>query len=139
MGHFFLLQNIHATIPQLFSIQRQIGRLNKWQWHRIPLPTYLKNNNYLSFSFVRHPFDRLVSAYREKVEMKKNGLYVRGKLKKLYGKTDFHTFLQHVINTYTRTNLKVDRHWRSFNSRCTYCSMKYDVIGRAETFNEDAK
>ena len=64
------------------------------------LHTYLKENNYLKFSFVRHPFDRLVSAYREKVEKKEHGLYVRQKLKKFYGKVDFETFLLHVINTY---------------------------------------
>ena len=42
-----------------------------------------------------------------------------------------HIFISHPV--------KVDRHWLLFNSRCNYCSMKYDVIGRAETSNEDAK
>ena len=143
LGHFAKLSPItrnetkitlHAKVPKLFSIRHQIGRLK----HE-PLPTYFKKNNYLTFSFVRHPFDRLVSAYREKVEMKNKHLYVRRKLKKLYNSTDFNTFLTHVINSHTRPDMKVDRHWRLFNSRCNYCSMKYDVIGRAETSNEDAK
>ena len=142
-------KGIHGKIPALFSIRRQVG-LRK----RTDLVSYLKKNDYLAFSFVRHPFDRLVSAYREKVEKSYHGLYVRSKLWKLYGAVDFDTFLKHVINTYKKPNdvvnnpnslkshripKKVDRHWRLFDARCSYCAMKYDVIGRAETFNEDAK
>ena len=112
LGHFAKLSPVtrnktniswHAEIPQLFSIQRQIGKLRNEL-----LPTYFKKNNYLIFSFVRHPFDRLVSAYREKVEVKNKYLYVRRKLEKLYNNSDFNTFLMHVINTHTRPDLQGD-------------------------------
>ena len=93
------IKGIHGKIPVLFSIRRQVG-LGK----RTDLVSYLKENDYLSFSFVRHPFDRLVSAYREKVEKQDHGLYVRSKLMHLYGNFEFDTFLKHVINTYKKPN-----------------------------------
>ena len=127
------LNHIHSKIPKLFSIRHQVDRKS-----RKNLVAYLKDNNYLTFSFVRHPFDRLVSAYREKVEKKDKGLYVKHRLQKKYGSSDFNTFLQHVINGY-KNHDQIDRHWRLFESRCAYCDLRYDVIGRAETFNEDAK
>ena len=43
------------------------------------------------------------------------------------------------LNTHKNSDLHPDRHWQVFNSRCSYCALNYDVIGRAETFNEDAK
>ena len=101
------------------------------------LNNYLKSEHYLTFSFVRHPCDRLVSAYREKVERKTRGLYFKHKLIKLYHKYDFATFVEHVIKT-IKEGKGIDRHVRSFYGRCAYCDMKYDVIGRAETFNQDA-
>ena len=93
------IKGIHGKIPVLFSIRRQIGLAKNTD-----LVSYLKENDYLTFSFIRHPFDRLVSAYREKVEKRDHGLYVRSKLKHLYGNFDFDTFLKHVINTYKRPN-----------------------------------
>ena len=93
------IKGIHAKIPILFSIGRQIGISRNTD-----LVSYLKKNDYLSFSFIRHPFDRLVSAYREKVEKQDHGLYVRSKLKNLYGNFGFDTFLKHVINTYKIPN-----------------------------------
>ena len=98
------IKGIHGKIPVLFSIRRQIGLAKNTD-----LVSYLKENDYLTFSFIRHPFDRLVSAYREKVEKRDHGLYVRLKLKKLYGDIDFDTFLKHVINTYKKPN-KCDNH-----------------------------
>ena len=45
-----------------------------------------------------------------------------------------------------RTNLanencenKVDTHWRPFTFQSSYCDIKYDVIGRIETWNDDLK
>jgi hypothetical protein len=98
------IKGIHAKIPILFSIGRQIGISRNTD-----LVSYLKKNDYLSFSFIRHPFDRLVSAYREKVEKQDHGLYVRSKLKNLYGNFGFDTFLKHVINTYKIPN-KCDKY-----------------------------
>ena len=49
-----------AGILKEFKIKRQLPDLQP----TVELINYFKSNNYLTFSFVRHPFDRLVSAYR---------------------------------------------------------------------------
>ena len=70
MKHFALLDpekrydtnryDLHSKIPQLFTFKKQTGNLVKEKY----LPKYFKDNEYLTFSFVRHPFDRLVSAFK---------------------------------------------------------------------------
>ena len=93
--------------------------------------------NFFTFSIVRHPFDRLVSAYQDKVEP---GGYVKHLLRKNYQNHDFETFLTHVIKTVTLSDQKKpDKHWRPFEARCAVCQMNYDVIGRSETYAEDTK
>ena len=33
----------------------------------------------------------------------------------------------------------IDVHWQPYYQRCEFCDMKYDYIGRLETFNQDVK
>ncbi len=103
---------------------------------------YLKKNlsrgKFLTFSFVRHPFDRLVSAFVEKVESKDSN-YIKLTLLDLYGSCDFETFLKHVLSTFQEaSSASIDRHWQTFQARCAYCDLDYDVIGRIETFAQDS-
>ena len=111
-------------VPQIFSVKKQIGKHLKSKY----LNNYFKENDYLTFSFVRHPFDRIVSAYLDKI-----GKYLKRVLNKKYGNYEFATFLNHVISGHH------DKHWTKYYSRCSYCDLSYSVIGRAETFSEDTK
>ncbi len=55
-------EKLHHAVPHYYSAKRQLPPgLN------VTLLEYLKTNAYMSFSFVRHPFDRLVSAYEDKI------------------------------------------------------------------------
>ena len=54
----------HNIIPRLFSIGKQIGKGLDFK----SVKKYFSDNEYLTFSFVRHPFDRIVSAYKDKAE-----------------------------------------------------------------------
>ena len=56
----------HNIIPQRFSIKKQIGKGFDFK----SVKKYFSDNDYLTFSFVRHPFDRIVSAYKDKAERK---------------------------------------------------------------------
>ena len=56
----------HTIIPKRFSIVNQIGKGFNFQ----SVKKYFSDNEYLTFSFVRHPFDRIVSAYKDKAEEK---------------------------------------------------------------------
>ena len=123
---------IHDEIPRLFSLQNQ---LKKKCSKEKSLLHCLRSRNYLLFSFVRHPFDRIVSAYIDKVEIPK---YMFRMLKKLYGKYDFLTFLEHILQSFDGL-VKMDIHWTPFYKRCDYCNFVYNVVGRSETFEEDAK
>ena len=37
------------------------------------------------------------------------------------------------------SSCKLDKHWKPFISRCGYCDVPYQVIGRAETFEQDQR
>lgn len=154
MHHFSLLDpkhrfvhskgDLHSRIPFLFSITKQIYKRsslrqfrqanNSWFFNH-----FLKKNHYLTFTFIRHPFDRLVSAFMDKVERSKKSWGHQMLLRK-YGKSDFETFLDYVINENAHHNSNaVNNHWKKFQDRCGFCTLKYDVIGRMESFDEDTR
>uniref|UniRef100_UPI0035901AE5 carbohydrate sulfotransferase 9-like n=1 Tax=Myxine glutinosa TaxID=7769 RepID=UPI0035901AE5 len=109
---------------------------------------HLRLNMYTKFLFVREPFNRLVSAYRDKFEAN-NTLY-----EKLIGRwiiKDFRenpskdalatgkgvTFTEFVrfITYYTN---HMDRHWFPMYKLCFPCDIHYDFIGKFESINIEA-
>ena len=172
----FLPTNIYGKLAKQYKINAQDMPM-KWlaalhSYYEIPQNTvsggstnrispssinnYLSSNQILSFSFVRHPFERLVSAYNDKFikEWSKYGKIYSGWFEK--GRS-FSSFVNLVLYQYRkscypkstntsriRTNwsnenceAKINNHWRPFAFRCHYCDINYDVIGRMETWNDD--
>ena len=115
----------------------------------------LNSHNYFKFTFVRHPLDRLLSAYKDKAAEDFRGKHGE-KLFKFYsqnGQMDkflkydiesFHKFLQFVLaqgNNHDRNlqNLGIkERHWTPYSKLCHFCLIKYDFIGKLESVVQDA-
>ena len=104
-------------------------------------------NNFYKFMIIRDPFERLVSAYRNKF-IKPVGYYTeiskRIIEKYRFNKTktveigledvSFTEFVRHVIDTHKPRN---DHHWRQVKNVCWPCSVKYDFIGSTDTLGRD--
>lgn len=150
ISHF--VRNIFASLTSLEAIKF--------------IPTSLK------FVIVRHPFERILSAYRDKLEnitthnktgalfyykkygkkivskyrLGNNSTNVRSILKEgqfLWKKNEepvgveptFREFVRYLIDT--DLNQRADDHWIPFYLFCTPCLLKYDIIGKVETMQQD--
>ena len=104
---------------------------------------YTKKKQILTFSFVRHPFERLVSAYNylviENPRHIKTIVSGSPKLKEYWYKHDqsFSSFVDLIFTTYQMNFMNV--HWEPLSYSCNFCEVEYDIIGRMETFADDVK
>ena len=106
--------------------------------------------NYDKFIVVRHPFDRLSSAYREKfgpknkVYHKMIGKHIIRKYRKQASNESLNTgndvqFGEFVKFLLDKDPTKYNAHWKRFYEVCDPCRVKYDHIARLETMSHDAK
>ena len=103
--------------------------------------------------FVREPFERLLSAYKDKYLHPRAGdkdpfITVFGRkiirnfrqnatqeaLQRGYG-VKFPEFIEYIINR----GAEEDWHWANYEDVCGFCDIKYDYVGHYETLMEDAK
>lgn len=122
--------------------------------------------NYTKFIIVRHPFTRVLSAYRNKLEP--NGTYesthsnsskkyywrnrIGSKILKQYrGAETANEYMEHperyeltfkefvdFISTHARKPSLNDRHWQRMAEICYPCDIEYDYIAKVETLPEDS-
>lgn len=113
-------------------------------------PNYLNEttrSKMIKFIFVRHPIDRLISAFKSKAESEGNrkiifGHYLLDLMKRLRKdenvtaatKPFFREFVTYLLESSPKT---YDQHWQLFWDRCAPCTVKYDFIGKMETFARD--
>lgn len=119
-------------------------------------------DNYFKFMFVREPFERLLSAFRNKFQSTvATSFYFR----KHYGrsivrrfraseegssgdeqrpneglenvKVRFDEFLQYLVDPMRKEGL--NEHWAKYHRLCRPCSVQYDFVGKYETIGRDAE
>ena len=103
---------------------------------------------------VRNPYERIVSAYRQKIESTEDGnpfmVGVREKLQRLQANNDkyvikgkeyttitYETFLTHIALR-TSDPLSWDTHWTEYSKLCDVCA-DYDYILRVESLDTDVE
>ncbi len=105
-----------------------------------PLKAFLKRKDIVKFCFVRHPYDRLLSAYLDKVVHRSavtHALRMQVGLSALSDDPiDFATFVEAACATPPTYQ---DNHWRLQAAHTAQEHITYDVIGKLETFDEDLR
>ncbi|XP_076357526.1 carbohydrate sulfotransferase 11 [Tachypleus tridentatus] len=108
---------------------------------------------YLKFLFVRHPYERLLSAYRNKFENRYSDYFTsrfgrkiiqryrtnasQVSLKKGHDVT-FEEFVQYISELDPVQKSTFNEHWRPIFDLCLPCSLNYKVIGKYETLKDDS-
>ncbi|KAK7898980.1 hypothetical protein WMY93_019833 [Mugilogobius chulae] len=88
--------------------------------------------SYLKFLFVREPFERLVSAYRNKFTRSYNTAF-----HKRYGTKI--EFVYYLVDPATQREEPFNEHWERVHSLCHPCLIHYDVVGKYETLEQDSR
>nr|XP_033962269.1 carbohydrate sulfotransferase 12-like [Pseudochaenichthys georgianus] len=133
-------RNIHLpnTLPLLISFPR--------------LEMKAKLKHYTKFLFVRDPFVRLISAYRDKFLKRNEEFYqkIGRHILRLYAnqpdpphsvdkaiasgiRVSFQNFIQYLVER----NVPFEPHWRQMQRLCLPCLIKYDFVGHQETLQQD--
>lgn len=143
------------------------GNLHKLVTRLFPAPRTLKLRKRIyeestKFIIVRHPFERLVSAYRDKLAgftRNEHYLAMRKHIIATYRENEeensliptFRESIDFVLDELEKLNgadaskserkrdSLIDGHFMPYSSRCLPCVMDYDVIIKFETLEEDSK
>jgi len=122
---------------------------------------YGTNDRLFSFMVARHPFERILSAYRDKFFLNldySHDVFERNKVQrfyKLYGREilkkyrktqptepkyknapTFREFIDYLVDLPLR---RLDSHWLPTYFQCMPCHIKYDILGRIDTMPEDSR
>jgi len=127
--------------------RKEFGYLDNWEMY----PNFTTHGN--TFIFVRHPFERILSAFRDKLEdpsvrgIKFNEYYYNkyGRRVVMYYRKEkitgpsfkyprFNEFIDFLVDKDIRY---ADEHWAPFVRECTPCHVNYTFIGHFETLYWD--
>ena len=149
------LRTYFQTFPQLNlhtpNFNRAVG-LTSLNYYNVDGIIH-RINNYFKFMFVRHPFERLLSAYRDKFERDYDkpfhriiGTHIVKNFRKNPDKKSldegnnvkFEEFIKYMLDRDKKKQVQ-NAHWMPYLDLCHPCLFKYDVIGKLETIESDAR
>ncbi|RXN18511.1 carbohydrate sulfotransferase 12-like protein [Labeo rohita] len=139
---------LHKTFNKLWM---RFGRYSRPLMHH-------KLKNYTKFLFVRDPFVRLISAFRDKFVKPDEYFY------NMYGsvmlrryaniseppdsvkeafaegiRLSFTHFIKYLLDPQTEEEKPFNEHWQQMYRLCHPCQIEYDFIGKLETLDEDTE
>ncbi|KAM6133083.1 carbohydrate sulfotransferase 9-like [Phoenicopterus ruber ruber] len=102
-------------------------------------------NNYTKVMFTRHPLERLVSAYRDKL-LHSEPFYsitvaneIRAMFRKNKNSSEKVSFQEFVNFITAKPPNTLDIHWRPMFLLCDPCNIGYNVLGKFETLGLDSE
>ena len=132
--------------PDVLNLQSWTTKDNNTFITKSTLTEFVNDNDYILFTFVRHPFERLFSAYKDKVlHGNKLGSIMGGPYWEWFKQhKSFNEFIdlvlkEHHLEEPIRQKGWINPHWTTTWKRCQHCTVSYDVVGRLETFDDDLK
>lgn len=114
-----------------------------------------KVRHYYKFTFVRHPLERLLSAYKDKFV--RNNKWTRhfhrrfgrhiiktyrtnassNALKFGYN-VRFSEFVQYIIDSHASGEADLNKHWNTYSDICQPCLLNYNFVGKLENIERDS-
>ncbi|NXJ65721.1 CHST9 sulfotransferase, partial [Rostratula benghalensis] len=102
-------------------------------------------NNYTKVMFTRHPLERLVSAYRDKL-LHSEPFYsvtvaneIRAMFRKNKNSSEKVSFQEFVNFITAKPPNTLDIHWKPMFLLCDPCNIHYDILGKYETLGLDSE
>ncbi|XP_065656106.1 carbohydrate sulfotransferase 11 isoform X5 [Hydra vulgaris] len=150
-GYFNKPDEINSSLAHNFST----GYFRKLSDYS-PEEISLRLTTYYKFLFVRHPYERLVSTFRNKfVETKYKtfkliyGKYIMRKYRELKNITNdiryiegeglkFEEFIKFIIDSPLEDADFWNEHWERIDRLCLPCLVQYDFVGKFESLKQDA-
>ncbi|KAH9492025.1 Carbohydrate sulfotransferase 11 [Bulinus truncatus] len=151
----FILLSGHASMDHLTSMLPDDVH-HKYSKYLKHLSDYTQEEisyrieNYFKFLFVREPYERILSAYRNKFLSSTNSSkYFKKKFaKKIINKyrpnppadnegegLQFPEFVDYLLDK--EKKIPMNEHWDRFYHICAPCQMKYDFVGKLESIETD--
>ncbi|NXK20672.1 CHST9 sulfotransferase, partial [Arenaria interpres] len=142
----FLLQaNLHAEASEIeHDFIHQTSAIRRLVSYRpAKQQDFLKN--YTKVMFTRHPLERLVSAYRDKL-LHSEPYYsdtvanqIRAMFRKNKNSSEKVSFQEFVNFIIAKPPDSLDIHWKPMFLLCDPCNIHYDILGKYETLGLDSE
>jgi hypothetical protein len=145
---FVVMEGLYPSVEKvnIHIMNQEIVRLDNKKFTKEQQEYMLKN--FYKFMIVRDPFERLVSAYRNKWQNKRNV-----ELHAHLGKTIIEKYRYNNTRTVETGNdvsfteyarylidspaWEVNEHWMQYEELCRPCNVKYDFIASIDTLSRD--